>query len=260
MTGWKVKVGTTPDEVYHYLKSDRIWAGYAICDLENPLWEHSKFYLANTGSQFAVVLHFETEAFHGITAFGDSEGIDAIWSQVPIPPKLWISLRSKLEFEPLFRKYRVDDFHAMWRLHFSVSSASLSLPPHRVVCLGADRQPELQDFIKDSLGSAYSPEQLVGGVFYGVEENGKLWSVVGTHVLSTKYQLAAVGNAYTRPEYRGKGYFRACLSAVLHRLREMGVRDVVANVMQSNTPSMEGALSMGFVKHCAFWEGVGTKL
>jgi RimJ/RimL family protein N-acetyltransferase len=96
-------------------------------------------------------------------------------------------------------------------------------------------------------------------VFFAAEDRGKIVSLVGTHVVSTIYKLAAVGNAYTHPNYRGKGYFRTCLSAVLERLFSMGITDVVANVIQDNLPSLKGALSVGFKKHCPYWEGIAYR-
>lgn len=259
MTRWHLHKCNSPDEAYQMLKTDRIWAGYAICDLESPLWERSSFYHVQHANSHALVLHFDAKSFQVLTAFGNPEGVNEAWSQIPLPEKAWISLRSEIEIKQFCRFYQMRDLRSMWRLHLPKSSAIISALDYPLILLGVDRQAEIEILLREHEECAYSPEQLQRGVFFGMEHRGKIVSLVGTHVVSTKYKLAAVGNAYTHPEYRGKGYFRTCLSAVLHRLFDMGITDVVANVIQDNIPSLKGALSVGFKKYCSYWEGIAHK-
>ena len=259
MTRWNLHKCNSPDEVYQILKTDRIWAGYAICDLESPLWERSAFYCVHRGKSCALVLHVDTKSFQVLTAFGITEGVNAAWLQIPLPEKAWISLRTETEMKHFCRFYHVNDLQSMWRLHLPKFSARISAHNYPVTQLGVDRQPEIEILLREHEECAYSPEQLQRGVFFGVEDRGKIVSLVGTHVVSAKYKLAAVGNAFTHPKYRSKGYFRTCLSAVLDRLFSMGITDVVANVIQDNLPSLKGALSVGFKKYCPYWEGIAYR-
>ena len=147
----------------------------------------------------------------------------------------------------------------MWRLHLPADSFDESGVDDSVITVGINRQHEVESLLHGHPEGAYAPQQLERGIFCGIENRGKLVSVVGTHVLSSKFRIAAVGNAFTHPEYRGRGYYRSCLAAVIKRLRSMGITDIIANVIQENQPSLSGASSLGFVKHCPYWEGIGVK-
>jgi GNAT superfamily N-acetyltransferase len=259
MSDWHVQKCNTPAEAYRLLKSDRVWAGYAICDLESPLWERSTFFWLQKDGRQSLVLHHDAGAFHVLTAFGDPKGVNAAWSRIPLPQKAWYSLRSKQEVEGLVPYFQPQTLHPMWRLYLAGSKVRLSPGNIPVVRLGRDRCLEVEQLLQKHPECAYSPEQLSDGAFFGVEDHGELAALVGTHAVSIEYNIAAVGNAFTRPDVRGKGLFRACLSAVLHRLLRMGIQDVVANVRCDNIASLQGALSMGFEKHCLYWEGIGCK-
>ena len=238
---------------------DRIWAGYALCDLESPLWEHSSFYWGEQGNKESLALHVDLGAFRILSGFGDPEGVNATWSEIRLPLEMQYSVRTEGEVEGLRQYYHLESLYPMWRLHLKTSEIVSWDSGIDVTPIDSDRGEELSVIFQGHPECAYVPEQLKSGVFYGVLNNGKLLAVVGTHVLSRKYRIAAVGNAFTFPEARGNWYFHACLAAVIERLSEMGIDDIIANVGADNIPSLKGALALGFKKYCQYWEGVGGK-
>jgi predicted GNAT family acetyltransferase len=125
-----------------------------------------------------------------------------------------------------------------------------------VVRLSERYLDDLQKLYKGSHGNAFAAYQLQQGVFYGIFADGKLASVAGTHIVSSKYGVAAVGNIYTQPPYRGLGYAQQTTSAVCQELIAQDL-DVVLNVEQNNAPAIWVYKKLGFVEHCTFWEGIG---
>ena len=108
-------------------------------------------------------------------------------------------------------------------------------------------------------GLAFSPAQVKLGVFYGVLHTGALAAVAGTHLVSERTGMAAIGNVFTHPDYRGRGYATLATAAVAGALRRRGIRTVVLNVAQDNAPALHVYEKLGFARYCPFWEGPATK-
>ncbi len=106
---------------------------------------------------------------------------------------------------------------------------------------------------------AFAPFQVEQGVFYGVEVDGRLAAAAGTHLVAPGEGIAAVGNVYTAPPFRGRGLAQACTSAVTAHLFALGVRDVVLNVAQGNDAAIRAYERLGFQTVCPFWEGIGVR-
>jgi predicted GNAT family acetyltransferase len=102
---------------------------------------------------------------------------------------------------------------------------------------------------------AFTPSQLKSGVFYGIYDRQDLVAVAGTHVRSARFKLAAIGNVFTHPEYRGQGFASATTAAVVQDLMADGIETIILNVAQSNTPAVRTYERIGFRTHCAFFEG-----
>lgn len=83
----------------------------------------------------------------------------------------------------------------------------------------------------------------------------RLIAVAGTHLVSSTYGVAAVGNVFTHPDYRGRGYGAAATSAVVTELLAHGIRDIVLNVGEDNAPALHPYERLGFELHCRFTEG-----
>ena len=104
-------------------------------------------------------------------------------------------------------------------------------------------------------GLAFSPAQIEQGVFCGIYEQGELVSVGGTHLASPTYGVAAVGNVFTHPDYRGRGHGTAATGAVVEALLAQGIDDIVLNVGQANEGAVRIYERLGFERFCAFFEG-----
>jgi predicted GNAT family acetyltransferase len=102
--------------------------------------------------------------------------------------------------------------------------------------------------------SFFSGYQLDEGVYFAVRQNGQLVAAAGTHVVAPEYGIAAVGNVYTHPDHRNRGYATACTGAVTAELFRLGCSTVVLNVWQENAPAVHAYEKLGFRAHCAYLE------
>lgn len=106
---------------------------------------------------------------------------------------------------------------------------------------------------------AFAEYQVKQGVFFGVEDGaGGLAAVGGTHIVDYTSGVAAIGNMYTRPDCRGRGYAGAILGAIVAEVRANGASTIVLNVDQRNTGARRLYEKHGFTVHCPYVEGVAT--
>jgi predicted GNAT family acetyltransferase len=80
--------------------------------------------------------------------------------------------------------------------------------------------------------------------------------VAGTHLVAQDWGVAAVGNIYVHPDWRGRGYGALVSSAVTAELLQRGLL-VVLNVDQNNPVAINLYRQLGFAVHCPFVEGIG---
>jgi predicted GNAT family acetyltransferase len=143
---------------------------------------------------------------------------------------------------------RDEDFHP-------VTGKALKLGP------GYSSELKRLYILGESIGEsvvAFSPYQLAQGVFYGIEKRGRLVAAAGTHLVAPTYGVAAVGNVFTDPDHRGRGYATLCTSAVTKELLSQGV-DVVLNVQEGNADAIHIYEKLGYREYCRFIEVLGVR-
>jgi ribosomal protein S18 acetylase RimI-like enzyme len=131
--------------------------------------------------------------------------------------------------------------------------------PHPVASarhLGEDDVGRLRALYSLGGGGAFSPSQVTQGVFYSIEQDGRLISVAGTHLVSQAYGIGAIGNVMTHPDCRGRGYATLTTQAVCDELIRRGIHTIVLNVRQDNAPAVRVYEKLGFGQYCPFYEGV----
>ena len=83
---------------------------------------------------------------------------------------------------------------------------------------------------------------------YGVIKDKKLVSFAGVHAYSREYKVATVAHVTTDEEYRGKGYARDSVVALLKDLRDK-VDFIGLNVKTTNTPAIKCYKNIGFAEY-----------
>lgn len=101
----------------------------------------------------------------------------------------------------------------------------------------------------------FDPYQLGSGLYFGIRgDNDDIASIAGIHTVSDRYDVAAIGNLVTHPDYRGKGYAKRCTRTLLRALYER-VGLVTLDVQDDNAPAIRTYRHFGFQHYTEFHEG-----
>ena len=255
---WKTGKLTDKSQILAYLETDRLYAAYAVGDLEPEMFAQSTWAGAEQASQLqALVLHFRGLRLPALFLMGDADGLRAILENVLCPERVYLTCLP--EHLPVTRDfYAWDEAIPMWRMvlqpayFWPVEGDCVRLTPAH-----SNRLAELYPL---GGGNVFGPAQMHEGAFYGVLADGQLVAAAGTHLVSPTYGVAAVGNIFTHPDYRGRGHGTATTSAVVAELLHRGIRDVVLNVGQDNAGAIRIYERLGFERYCPFLEGPASKL
>jgi len=250
---WKASELTDRSQILAYLQTDRLYAAYAIGDLEPGMFEQSTWAGAEQkGRLQALVLHFRGLRLPALFLMGDLDGLRTILKHVLCPEMVYLTCRP--EHLAMTRGFYVwDETMPMWRMVLQPTR----FRPVKGDCLrlGPMHSQQLTELYTLGGGSAFGPAQMQQGVFYGVLLDGCLVAAAGTHVVSLTYGVAAVGSVFTHPDYRGRGYGTVTTSAVVAELLQRGIRDIVLNVSQDNAVAIRIYERLGFERYCPFLEG-----
>ncbi len=287
--------------VKRILSADPAWAAYALADLQPGFAEECVWFVGETGVRDAGLVMFYAGLTPPILfAMGPADAVGAALEQAAgageLPNAAYLSILAQHE-AAVGRWY---DLSAAWkdrrpmlrmvlagaasfvaaasavvfedatqsRLTAAEAAATMEaaysgkMQLRRLTAIDAPRLEALFAQGGDFAPDAFDAAQIDNGVFYGVAgHGGELLAAGGTHIVDWQAGVAAVGNFYTLPIARGKGYAGALLGAIVHDLRAGGVTNIVLNVDQRNTAAQRLYKRHGFVEHCKFLEGcVNSKI
>ena len=239
------------------LETDRVYAAYAIGDLQARFFEQCQWAVAQgRNGPVALVMAFAGLQPPALFTLGSAEGIRSILRQELRPAQAYVTVRPE-NLDVVSAVYRLAEPRKMWRMTVDedsfrpVQRPTLRLRPSDIGALN-----ELYSWGGAAFFAAYQLDQ---GVYHAVVENGKLVAAAGTHIVAPEYGVAAVGNVYTHPDHRSRGHATACTSAVVAELLTMGCRTVVLSVRQDNAPAIYAYEKLGFRVHCPFLEMAGQR-
>jgi len=244
------------ERILAFLQQDRIYAAYAIGDLEPGLFAHCQWFGAEyDGEMQALVLFFTGLQFPALLTMGDIDGVAAILDSALQPERAYFICRAN-HLPVVKAAYALNEVEEMFRM--AVDSADFIPFPGPAIRLDSAHLNQLRALYRLGGGSAFAPYQLRDGIYYGIEVSERLVSVAGTHLVSPTFGVAAVGNIFTHPDYRRRGYGTACTSYVLEELLAQGL-DIVLNVNRENTEAIGIYEKLGFRKHCSYIEVIGNR-
>jgi ribosomal protein S18 acetylase RimI-like enzyme len=200
---------------------------------------------------------------------GDPQALGALlaaaWSEHDLPPAIYAAVRE--EHLPVVSQYYdlTADRRPMLRMHLvdmeaATGSHRHELPPVTRLS-GADTGAVLRLLAEGGpfAPDAFAPAQIDAGVFFGVYSGTELLAVGGTHVVDYTQGIGAIGNMYTHPGCRRRGFSAVILRSVVGELLARGVTQIVLNVDQRNTGAQALYLAHGFVVHVPYFEGKGSR-
>jgi GNAT superfamily N-acetyltransferase len=144
------------------------------------------------------------------------------------------------------RDYEIIGYGEHFKMSLIDAAALGDISPESCHRLDNSHLPELEELYSLSYpGNAFDPDMVLTGKCYGCSHRGKLVSVGGVHVYSLAYQVAALGNITTLPEYRNKGYGKIVTSCLCRDLLQ-DVKYIGLNVKADNIPALQLYRSLGF--------------
>jgi RimJ/RimL family protein N-acetyltransferase len=240
-----------------FLEQDRLFAAYAICDLEDREFSRTRWGIATARDRVvAVALEYGGLTPQPLFVAGGPEGITAILRDIVRPRAAYLAAMPE-SLRAVEDLYHVDPGPQMIRM--SVDRSTFRPYPASVQRLLPVEIAELNRLYQLGFGAWLPSAAITEGVYYGIRVNGTLVSAAGTHVISRSARLAVVGNVLTQPEHRGRGYATAVTGAVTADLLRF-CDDVVLNVRADNPPAIQAYRRLGYVEHCRFEERLVRRL
>lgn len=242
------------------LRRDPVWGVYALGDLAPPMFPKSQWFSSGSGPDLTLVLHdYGTSILFAVGTVSIREALDHVrW-----PVHLQLQQEALNE---VARHAMIENQCQMWRMSWHDGSATArrggtSVPPVAAQQLGAADVPALLKLYADGESTGESPDffypsMVTDGVFFGVYEGDALVAAAGTHLFAPEEQSVAIGNIYTRRDRRGRGLGGVVTRAVLDVVKDSGT--VGLNVRAHNHAALRLYESLGFVRHCLFFEGLAT--
>lgn len=244
---------TTTDRVLlrSFLERDRLFAAYALCDLEDREFGRTRWAVAYDADEpVAVGLEYSGLTPQPLFLLGTGDGIIEILREVLRPRAAFTAVMSD-RLPAVETVYRVEPGPPMVRMW--VDSTRFEPIRADVERLGPGDIGELNRLYQLGFASWLPGSSVAEGVYYGIRVGGRLVSAAGTHVVSPTARLGVVGNVLTNVDYRGRGYAAAVTAAVTAELL-LSCDQVVLNVRSDNPPALQAYRRIGYIEYVRFEE------
>jgi ribosomal protein S18 acetylase RimI-like enzyme len=233
------------------------YTAYALGQLEPGLFERARWYWARGDTGTALVLHSRGGLGDATFVMGDPDAVAAVLSIHPGPSHTYATCQPQ-HLDSLKQVYRLANQQPMIRMSVTRERFLPAGGTPAVTLGGVDIRRVNALYSTEGGPSYYVPEHIENGVYRGVAAEGRLVAVAGTHVVSKQERVAVVGNVFTHPAYRGRGYATAATSAVTEAL--LAYCDyVVLTVDPSNNPAVRAYEKLGYREVCQLVEASAAR-
>lgn len=244
------------EQIRKILEGRRPYAAYALGQLEPALFRQADWWLSSGATNQGLMLHSRGGLGNATFAMGETGALDALLSVHPGP------LHTFLTCEPhhlatILRYFELEQRQTMIRMHVTASTFQPIDGPVRRLN-GADARAINRLYRTDGVASFYTARQIDDSIYFGVERDGELIAVAGTHVISHASAIAVVGNVYTHVHYRGQRFAQCTTAAVTEQLLGF-CRDVVLSVDPTNTTAVRAYQRLGYAEAARLIEGAATR-
>lgn len=244
------------------LRADPIWAAYALADLRADFAPFCRWSVSadRKGDESGLALLYTGLEPPILLTVGTAAGVAEALAQAALPDRVFLSVREE-HLPAVQQHFPHVEPRQMLRM---VLPQEAEPPPAQqpVVRLGPADAERLKALYRH--GGPFTPDyfaayQLADGYFCAIEdETGALAAAGGTHIVHAGEGVAAIGNVYTRPDCRGRGYGSAITAGIVQALRTDGYELIVLNVNRGNEAARRLYRKFGFVQHCSFIEGIAV--
>ena len=253
----RVRAVSDRTEIADFLRRDRLYAAYAIGDLDGPNRARVAWAMAHdeAGSPTALVMHHEGLVPQPLVLLGAPDGCRAILEHVLKPRDAYLQA-TELQEAALRDIYELDTPIVMLRMAVDRQTFTpFAGPAERLTALDVE---DLNRLYQLGYRSGFPASVVEDGVYYGVRVRGRLVSAAGTHAINPREEIAVVGNVMTHADFRGHDFAKMVTSAVTADLLHH-VSDVALNVHADNDPAIAAYSRLGYRTHCQLIERLARR-
>ena len=244
-------------EIAAFLRRDRLYAAYALGDLDGPNRARVAWAMAHdeSGIPTALAMHHEGLVPQPLFLMGAPDGCRAILESVLKPRDAYLQA-TELQEAALRDMYELDTPIVMLRMAVDRRTFTpFAGPAERLTALDVD---DLNRLYQLGYRSGFPASVVEDGVYYGVRVRGRLVSAAGTHAINRREEIAVVGNVMTHVDFRGHDFAKMVTSAVTSELLDH-VSDVALNVHADNDPAVAAYSRLGYRTHCQLIERLARR-
>ncbi len=248
----RVRAVSDREEIAGFLRTDRLYAAYALGDLDGPSRGRVAWGMAHddAGRPTALVMHHEGLVPQPLFLMGAPDGCRAILESVLKPHDAYVQ-GTELHGVAIRDLYELDRPVQMLRMAVDRDSFEpFAGPAERLTALDID---DLNRLYQLGFRAGFPASVVEEGVYYGIRVRGRLVSAAGTHAVNPREGIAVVGNVMTHVDFRGHDFAKMVTSAVSAELLDR-VPDVALNVHADNRPAVAAYDRLGYRTHCQFVE------
>jgi ribosomal protein S18 acetylase RimI-like enzyme len=245
------------NEIAAFLRADRLYAAYALGDLDGANRSRVAWGMAHdeSGEPTALVMHHEGLVPQPLFLMGAPDGCRAILETVLRPRDAYVQ-GTELHGAAIGDLYELDTPVRMLRMAVDRQTFEpFAGPAERLTGLDVD---DLNRLYQLGFRAGFPASVIEDGIYYGVRVRGRLVSAAGTHALNPRERIAVVGNVMTHTDFRGHDFAKMVTSAVTAELLDR-VDDVALNVHASNEPAVAAYARLGYRTHCQLVERLGRR-
>jgi RimJ/RimL family protein N-acetyltransferase len=245
-----------PAAIRVLLEPQRAYAAYAIGQLAPRLFPYVRCWYAEGERESGLVLHSSGGLGEAMFTMGGRDAVGAI-IRLHRGPRQNFATCQPDHLPVLERYFRLAQQTAMTRMHVTAATfepARVDDGHVRVLRLRASEARAVNRLYNtEGAPTFYSAAHIESSFYFGVFYDARLVAVAGTHVVSPEEGVAVVGNVFTHPRYRGRGYATLATGATTAALlREC--RDVVLTVDPKNLPAVRAYWRLGYTEVCRLIE------
>jgi ribosomal protein S18 acetylase RimI-like enzyme len=222
---------------------------YSLGDLDDFYWPNTHYYGIKTNSAIdKVVLLYQGEGLPVFLALSSPDKFDLEYIQELInllPDQIYAHLSPGLE--DYFRHtFHIEDHGQHYKMGLVDHTPITQVDTKNTVPISDIELDEVEELYKISYqGNAFDPRMLQTSQYVGFRKQNKLLCIGGVHVYSPTYEVAAIGNITTHPDFRNQGFARAVTAKICSQLRDK-IKAIGLNVKSDNEPAVHLYQSLGF--------------
>ena len=244
-------------EIAEFLRRDRLYAAYALGDLDGSSRGRIAWAMAydDDGRATALAMHHEGLVPQPLFLMGAPGGCRAILDHVLKPRDAYLQ-GTELHEAAVRDLYDLEAPLLMLRMVVDRETFQpFAGPAERLTALDIE---DLNRLYQLGFRAGFPGSVLEEGVYYGVRVRGRLVSAAGTHAINPREGIAVVGNVMTHTDFRGHDFAKMVTSAVTGELLDR-VTDVALNVHADNEPAVAAYTRLGYRTHCQLVERLARR-